>query len=220
MSRTDKDTPWFVLSQRKENTVEYHDHTRSHIGAVSCSIDIEDENPRKKTHGSTVFIKHREKYRQHRESGRCKKAILTTTSCKHDIFGNPMNRTYCSKTSHLNMLMERRNGFSVFDFRQDPDISLVDYKEFIKAHGVVHEHTVSQIKYNEFEPCKCDAWLIFTPCEHELNLDTMPHGITGASRRKNPDYRGQTSRNERRIIRDELHEYKYSDWRNELDPVE
>lgn len=221
MSRTDKDTPWSVLSQRKENTVEYHDHTRSHIGAVACPINSQNPMARgKKNSLKIVRDKHQKQYSQHRDSGRCKKAMLVTKMCKHDIFGCTLDHSYCPMTFMLSMKMENRNGFNRLDLLRDKDITEEEIKSFIKDNGVSHEHTISVMEYNMYEPCKCDAWLIFTPCEHELNLDTMPHGITGAGRSRKFHEGIDRHREQRHTVRDDLRNAKYIDWREKLDPVE
>lgn len=209
MSRTDKDTPWWVVEQRPEASTTHHDHRRTPTGPGhdgACDIARDGHFPKR---FNLVMPEHAERQAQHVDSGACHKWHAIHYLCRHDVLGRPDHA--CGEVSFItwynNELAMLNQGYSEHEI-----------DEWVALNGVVHEHHVTKDIYDQHAPCKCDAWVFAQHCTRSVDWDKSGHGHVGLGRWRREDRsngRVETDLN-RCATRNELNTARFLDWRDEL----
>lgn len=220
MSRTDKDTPYWVLEKTSPARHEYHDHKRAnnhgvlaHNGEHFCSIDeLHSHGKARHRSGRRVWTKYQTRLEQHINSGTCKKSYVTPFQCNHDIFDQSINNRYgCPKNTSWRKIQEK--------WDMEADYSWREVLEWIELNGIVSHHTIDKRIYAPNAPCKCDAWTFYDDCGYEIDRNDLDHGLTGWGRWKWDDRENgyHMADLDRRAWREELNNARFIDWRNELE---
>lgn len=209
MSRTDKDTPWWVVERRPEASTTRHDHRHTPTGPNhdgTCDIARAGRFPKRYV---LVMPEHAKRQAQHVDSGACRKWHAIHYLCRHDVLGRPDH--ICGEVSfstwYNNELALRDQGYSEHEIA-----------EWVTLNGVAREHHITREIYDPNAACRCDAWVFTQNCVRDVDWDKAGHGHVGLGRWLREDWpNGRVETDlDRRATRDELNAARFLDWRDEL----